>query len=147
VSVYLRNTTRRHRLNLRGLSRATRTLLGAAGRPEASVSLSFVGDAAIRRLNRDYRGKDRPTDVLSFSVDGNPERLLGDIVISLDAAERQAAAYAASLDAEVRRLLIHGVLHLLGHDHARPAEAARMRAEERRLASAIGLEWPYEPSE
>jgi len=145
VTVYLRNTTRRHHLNLRGISRATRTLLAATGRPQASLSLSFVGDAAIRRLNREYRGKDRSTDVLSFSAGKNPQELLGDIVISLDAAERQAAAYAASLDAEVRRLLIHGLAHLLGHDHQRPAEAARMRAEERRLAGAIGLKWPYEP--
>jgi probable rRNA maturation factor len=157
--IYVRNTTRRNRLNVRALERAAHELLGAAGEPAASISLSLVGDAAIRSLNREYRGKDAATDVLSFclvernrgarprrAASAGPERLLGDVVISLDTARRQAAAYAASLDAEVRRLLIHGLLHLLGHDHERPREAARMRAEERRLATAIGLPWPYEPS-
>jgi probable rRNA maturation factor len=149
VRVYLRNTTRKHRLDLRGLERVARRLLEAAGAADASLSLSFVGDVAIRRLNRRHRGLDRATDVLSFSLgaaasgSAPAEWMLGDVVISLDAAERQAAAYDASLDAELRRLLIHGVLHLLGHDHERPRQAAAMRAEERRLATAIGLAWPY----
>ena len=71
------------------------------------------------------------------------ERLLGDIVISVPTAARQAAAYDAPLEAELQRLLIHGILHLLGHDHERPAERAEMEAEERRLAAAIGMPWPY----
>jgi len=75
---------------------------------------------------------------------GGPELLLGDIVISVDVAVRQAAAYDARLDAEIERLLVHGLLHLLGHDHEKPRERAAMRAEERRLAAAIGLPWPYE---
>ena len=64
---------------------------------------------------------------------------MGDVVISVDAAHRQAAAYDATLDDEIERLLIHGVLHLLGHDHEEPRERARMVREERRLAAAIGL--------
>jgi probable rRNA maturation factor len=157
VSLYLRNTTRKRRLPLRRIERVTRALLAAAGEGEASLSLSFVGDAAIRRLNREHRGKDRPTDVLSFplfepdagrarrkrSGRGEPERLLGDIVISVDAAARQAAGYGAPLAAEIERLLIHGILHLLGHDHEIAAERRAMVAEERRLARAIGLPWPY----
>ena len=71
------------------------------------------------------------------------ERLLGDIVISVDTAKRQAADYDAPLDREVQRLLIHGVLHLLGHDHIEPRERAAMEAEERRLAATIGMPWPY----
>jgi probable rRNA maturation factor len=177
--IYLRNATRKHRLKLRALERTARALLVAAGEPHASLSLSFVGDAAIRRLNREHRKKDKATDVLSFplfesqiqkggslrskgtaplrgsapptrkargapiSRDQEPERMLGDVVISVDTAFRQARAYDATLDAEIERLMIHGILHLLGHDHEEARERARMEREERRLARAIGLPWPY----
>ncbi len=155
MSVYLRNATRKHRIGARRIARSARALLVAIGRPEATLSLTFVGDAAMRRLNREHRGKDRTTDVLSFPMyepfavpkrarpDG-PELMLGDIIISVDVAVRQAAVYAATLDAEIERLLVHGVLHLLGHDHEEAGERARMVREERRLAAAIGLPWPYE---
>lgn len=153
--IYLKNTTRKHRFGVRRVERAARALLGAIGRPQATLSLTFVGDRAMRRLNREHRGRDRTTDVLSFPAyppfavprrtrAGEPELLLGDVVVSLDTARRQAAGYGASLEAEVERLLIHGLLHLLGHDHEEAAERARMRREERRLARAIGLPWPYE---
>ncbi|MGP6191879.1 MAG: rRNA maturation RNase YbeY [Vulcanimicrobiaceae bacterium] len=162
--IYLRNTTRKHRLLLRALERRTGELLEAVGESGASLSVSFVGDAAIRRLNREHRGHDRATDVLSFplleepsskrsadarrsaqrSPAGAPERLLGDVVISLDTAARQARAYEAPLQSEVERLLIHGLLHLLGHDHEEAGERARMVSEERRLAALLGLPWPYE---
>jgi probable rRNA maturation factor len=155
VSVYLRNATRKHRIGARRIVRSARALLVAIGRPDATLSLTFVGDAAMRRLNREHRGKDRTTDVLSFPMyepfavpkrarAGGPELMLGDIIISVDVAVRQAAAYAASLDAEIERLLVHGLLHLLGHDHEEAGERARMVREERRLAAAIGLAWPYE---
>jgi probable rRNA maturation factor len=153
--IYLRNSTRKHRLNLRALEKKARTLLAAAGEPNSTLSLSFVGDAAMRRLNRESRGKDRTTDVLSFPLleplrsrtrgAGGlvPERMLGDVVICVDSAVRQAAEYDARLDAELARLMIHGVLHLLGHDHAERRERALMEREERRLALSIGLRWPY----
>lgn len=151
--IYLRNTTRRHRLATGRIAKVARALLAAVDRPGAALSLSFVGDAAMRRLNHEHRGKDRTTDVLSFPLHepfavpkragpGEPELLLGDIIISVDVAARQAAAYDASLQREIERLLIHGVLHLLGHDHEEPRERARMLREERRLAAAIGLPWP-----
>jgi probable rRNA maturation factor len=118
------------------------------------LSIALVGDRAMRRLNRRYRGEDRATDVLSFPLLHAPamrrgaraarERMLGDVVISLDRAASQAAGYDANLAAEVQRLLIHGILHVLGHDHEKPPERARMRREERRLAHAIGLTWPYD---
>jgi probable rRNA maturation factor len=149
VTLYLRDTTRR-RLNRRGLERAAKVLMNEVGEGEASLALTLVGDARMRRINRERRGQDAPTDVLSFPLYGageaapdGIERLLGDIVISVPTARRQAAAYDAPLDAELKRLLVHGLLHLLGHDHRRPAERARMEAEERRLAAAIGLAWPY----
>jgi probable rRNA maturation factor len=137
-------------------------LLSEIGEAGSSVSLSFVRDPAMRALNRAHRGKDAPTDVLSFPLfapaefaraagptrplaraDDGAERMLGDIVVSVDTAARQAADYDADLDREVRRLLIHAVLHLAGHDHLEPGERAVMEAEERRLADAIGMPWPY----
>ena len=89
----------------------------------------------------------RPTDVLSFPLDETPqavpEPLLGDIVISVETARRQAAAYDAPLQREIYRLLIHGLLHLKGHDHLAAPERRTMQREERRLADAIALPWPY----
>ncbi len=73
----------------------------------------------------------------------DPELLIGDVIISLDVAARQAAAYDVPLIAEIERLLVHAIAHLLGHDHEQPRERARMLREERRLAAAIGLAWPY----
>jgi len=147
--VYLANATRKTGLDFATLERTAERLLAAAGEAGSSVSLSFVRDPAIRALNREHRGKDAPTDVLSFPLVepgdayAGAERLLGDIVISIDTARRQAAAYDAPLEREVERLLIHGLLHLLGHDHMEAGERARMEAEERRLADAIGMPWPY----
>jgi len=149
VAVYLRNATRGTGVDTAALVAATHTILNAIGEPVSSLSLSLVRDAEIRKLNATFRGKDAATDVLSFSlVEGEApsqrgERMLGDVVISVDTALRQARDYDATLDEELRRLLIHGVLHLIGHDHEEAADAKRMRAQERRLAKAIGLAWPY----
>jgi len=96
----------------------------------------------MRGLNAAYRGKDKPTDVLSFELDERPDPsgppLLGDVVISVDTAARQAAARGVPLDAEVRLLLVHGILHLLGYDHERSAsEARRMFALQRALLGRL----------
>ena len=149
MAVYLSNATRKTGLDFRAIEQTTLALLTAVDEAGASISLSFVRDPAIRELNRTFRGKDAATDVLSFPLVepgdtyAGAERLLGDVVISVDTAKRQAADYDAPLAREVQRLLIHGVLHLLGHDHLEPGERARMEAEERRLAEAIGMPWPY----
>ena len=115
------------------------TILTRTGRAEAELSLLLCGDGEIRDLNRRYRGKDEPTDVLSFPLqDAVCPQLLGDVVISLDAARRQARARRVPAREEVRALLVHGVLHLLGYDHeASAAEARRMRRKERALAAAL----------
>ena len=84
------------------------------------VSLSFVRDLAIQKLNRTYRGKDKPTDVLSFAHDDDQfvgSRSIGDIVISVDTAKRQAREFKVSLLDELTRLFIHGMLHCAGYDH------------------------------
>lgn len=149
MAVYLKNATRKSGLNPERIRSDTERLLEAIGEKGSSVSLSFVRDDAIRKLNHEFRGKDKATDVLSFPLltagegRGPSERMLGDIVISVDTASRQAADYDATLDMEVRRLLIHGVLHLMGHDHEHAGERTAMEREERRLADAIGLPWPY----
>ncbi len=146
--IHYRNDVVRSGVDGRSLVAIARRLLAAAGAHDRGLSLSLVDDDRIRALNRTYRGKDRATDVLSFSLDGcdgdaSPERLLGDVVISVETARRQADEYDAPLQREVYRLLIHGVLHLLGHDHVAVTERRAMRREERRLAKAIGLPWPY----
>jgi probable rRNA maturation factor len=124
------------------LARSGRRLLAGLRRPDAELSVVLVSDRMIRTLNRRWRGKDRATDVLSFSQlegDGRaPVDLLGDVVISVPTARRQARERGESLAREGERLLIHGLLHLLGYDHERSAaEAARMRRREAALARLL----------
>jgi probable rRNA maturation factor len=111
------------------------TLAKAAPRVRGEVTVVFTGDRDIQRLNRTFRGKDRPTDVLSFDIgDGlAPGEPFGDVVISIETARRQARDYDATLVTEVQRLLVHGVLHLCGYDHHERAEASRMHGLTRRL--------------
>ncbi len=124
------------------LRREAAGVLEALGLAHAELSVLLVSDREMRRLNRRWRGLDRSTDVLSFSqregAGRAPDGMLGDVVISLDTARRQAAARGARLGDEGRRLLIHGVLHLLGYDHERSAAAARrMQRRERALARRL----------
>ena len=131
-------------LDRRRLRGRAQRMLRALDVPEAELSISLVDDAAIAELNAAYREKPVATDVLSFSLlaGTHTERrgsLLGDVVISLETAVRQASPGASGLDEEVLRLLVHGALHLLGHDHEEGEEAKRMRTEERRLWSLL---WP-----
>jgi len=127
------------------LADAARCLLGLLDRHDAVISVSLVDDDEIRRLNRDWRGKDRATDVLSFPQNDpgddpltSEDTELGDVVISLDTARAQADAGGWTLEEEVNRLLLHGVLHLLGYDHESGGEEERrMKAEELRLAEAL----------
>jgi probable rRNA maturation factor len=95
------------------------------------VSVLLTSDREITRMNRKYRGKNRPTDVLSFAQEEG--RFLGDIVISVPTARRQAKAAGHPFERECALLAVHGFLHLLGHDHADPAEARRMFALQERI--------------
>jgi probable rRNA maturation factor len=145
--IHYRNEVRGSGVDARALKATMRTLLRAVDEADAEISITLVDDAAIRAINREHRGKDKPTDVLSFPLEPEPfaqERLLGDIVISIDTARRQAADYDAPLQRELYRLMIHGLLHVLGHDHEAADERAVMEAEERRLAAAIAMPWPYD---
>jgi probable rRNA maturation factor len=145
--IYYRNDVRRSGVDGHALVATAKRLLNAVGEAESALSLTLVGDAAIRALNREYRRKDCATDVLSFSLEEparrHVERLLGDVVISVDTARRQAQEYDATLQRELYRLLIHGLLHLMGHDHIAASERRIMQREERRLADSIALPWPY----
>jgi probable rRNA maturation factor len=128
------------RLDIALQKKRARVVLRALGHARSDLSVGLVGDVEIRELNRDYRDKNRATDVLSFSLvegewSGFRGEMLGDVVISIETAARQARARHRSLNEEVTRLLIHGILHLLGHDHEEDEEARTMRAEERRLST------------
>jgi len=120
---------------------------GAELGPDVEVSLSFVDDAEIEALNREHRGIDSPTDVLSFSqIEGEelalPEgeaRLLGDIVISLQRCQDQALEYGHSFDRELAFLVAHGMLHLLGFDHQTPEEESAMMAVTEEILGGMGL--------
>ncbi|MCX6522264.1 MAG: rRNA maturation RNase YbeY [Actinobacteria bacterium] len=126
----------------------------------AELSILFVAEQEMAELNRDYMGKDGPTDVLAFPIDAHdvtqvvapagatrgPDRapvdpgelplLLGDVVVCPAVARRQAPDHAGTLDDELALLIVHGVLHVLGRDHAEPEEAEEMRARERALLEA-----------
>ncbi len=122
-------------------SRALR-LLRELAHPRSELSVALVDDERMAQLNQGFRGVEGPTDVLSFSLlegedAGHRGALLGDVVIGIETAARQARRRRRSLDEEVARLLIHGTLHLLGWDHQRDDEARAMRAEERRLWRAL----------
>jgi probable rRNA maturation factor len=124
------------------LRRRAGAILRSVDRADSELSVLLVGDEEIAELNGQYRSKPVPTDVLSFSLleGSHADRrgsLLGDVVISLETAERQARRGRRSLEAEVLRLLVHGVLHLLGHDHEADDEARMMRAEERRVLREV----------
>ena len=110
---------------------------------DADLTLVFTDDAVIRELNRHYLGKDAPTDVLSFPASENdPEtghRYIGDVIISLPRAQEQAADAGHSLQAEVQLLVVHGLLHLLGQDHAEEEEKARMWATQSQILEHLGL--------
>jgi probable rRNA maturation factor len=96
------------------------------------VGLIFVGTDRIRELNRMFRGKDRPTDVLSFDLSDSPDAVEGEVYIGADIARRQAKELGATVSEEVARLVIHGLLHLAGHDHHTPADGRHMAAATRR---------------
>jgi probable rRNA maturation factor len=126
----------------RRLRTRARRVLREIDRPDRELSIALVDDVEMQALNAAWRGRDRPTDVLAFSLEEGPHaersgRLLGDVVIGVETAARQARARRRSLDDELARLLVHGTLHLVGYDHVRASEARRMRAEERRILRSL----------
>ena len=114
------------------------------------LSVLLCNDSFIHPLNRDYRGKDKATDVLSFAqregegADAD-DPLLGDVIISVETAERQAAERNIKISDELQLLLTHGILHLLGYDHIDDDDAEIMEALEREILREIIVEWGIEP--
>jgi len=125
------------------LERAARAVLDLSGALDADLTLVLTGDSQIQAFNRDFLGKDVPTDVLSFPADeSDPQtgrRYLGDVLISLSRATEQAGACGHSVEAEVQLLVVHGVLHLLGHDHAEAGEKTRMWAAQAEVLNRLGV--------
>jgi len=107
------------------------------------LSLAFISDAGIQKLNRDYRHKDKPTNVLSFP-DNGPAPLLGDIALAFETVQREADEKSISIDNHLTHLIIHGFLHLQGYDHETDDEAAQMEALEIKALEALNIDNPYE---
>lgn len=118
---------------------------GAAIRGRAEVTVRVVGASEGRRLNRDYRGKDYATNVLSFAYGKSPGNgtLTGDLVLCAPIVRAEARAQRKTLDAHYAHLLVHGLLHLQGYDHEDDAGAGRMERFERRILARLGFSDPY----
>jgi probable rRNA maturation factor len=126
------------------MQRRAKSFLGALKLHGRELSIALVGDRAIRRLNRTWRKRDQPTDVLSFPAGEPPRgtpgpRPLGDVIISIDTGRRQAKEHGLTLEEEVDRYLAHGLLHLLGYDHVRKGDAEVMARMETALLGGAGM--------
>ncbi len=137
------------------VERAARAALAGA-KVSGSIEVSFLlaDDDRVRQLNRDFRGQDKPTNVLSFPAEdrdsldtpdepGTGARLLGDVVLAFETLQREAAAQSKPLSDHLSHLSVHGVLHLLGYDHAVAAEADRMERLEAVILAGLGIADPY----
>jgi len=122
--------------------RAAKAALAAAATGPAQVSLALADDDAVRILNRDYRGKDKPTNVLSFESGEQP--FLGDIVLALETVLSEAEEQGKAPADHLTHLVVHGVLHLLGHDHENARAAKRMERMEVEVLAGLGVSDPYE---
>lgn len=112
------------------------------------VCVALTDDAGIRVLNRTWRGQDKPTNVLSFPAPATPAAPgasvpLGDVILAFETLTREAATEGKALSAHFQHLVVHGVLHLIGHDHEDEAQAQQMEEMERRILAGLGLPDPY----
>ena len=125
---------------------------GARMPDSAEIAVLFTDDAAQRELNREYRGKDSPTNVLSFPAGETPlppgmPRPLGDISLAYETVVREAGTGAIAVDAHLRHLIIHGLLHLLGYGHENDSDAMIMEQTETRALARLGIADPYRPKQ
>lgn len=125
------------------LKKAASAALDQAANPAFDLTIVLTGDEEIHKLNRDFLGKDSPTDVLSFpAAEVDPEtgrQYLGDVVISLPRAKEQALAHGHDVSIEVQLLVVHGVLHLLGYDHGNKGEKALMWKVQGEVLKKLGV--------
>ena len=154
MQILLSNRQRKQRIIPRQLRKIAAKILSDLGCPEeAELSVSIVGDRTIRRINRDYLAKDRPTNVISFSLNegecgGINSYALGDVIISADTAAREAAEGGFETHERISFLLLHGILHLCGYDHERngETEALRMETKEKELFRRVRKEGLLSPT-
>ena len=137
------NRQRLHKIDRHVVAALSRQVLDRIGREDATLTITFIRDPAMRILNRDYRKIDKPTDVLSFAyhevadefISDENEAHLGDVVISVETAQRYAAELGLTFDLEIEHLIIHGTLHLAGYDHE--TDNGEMNRLERKLRKAL----------
>jgi probable rRNA maturation factor len=150
MPVHVQSHVRQVMFNQARLDQLARAILSAVGAASGELGILLVGDRRMRGLNRRYRGKDRTTDVLAFamreSLTPHPlpftPTMLGDVVIAVPTATRQAKQDQRSLDEELTVLLVHGILHLCGYDHERnEREARRMHRREQKILRSF-VRWP-----
>ncbi len=128
---------RGYNINLKELKMLAEEILRHYGKEKESVTVLLCGNRLIKKLNKEYLSKDRETDVISFPIDEVVEegKYLGDIAISVPYAEKSAKEMGESLENELKRLIIHGILHLLGWDHEK--DSGEMKKEESRLRKLL----------
>ena len=115
-----------------------------AVRLKGSLTVLLTSDVALKSLNHNFRGKNKPTNVLSFPAAPNPERYRGDIALALGVTRKEAKAARKSVADHATHLVVHGVLHLAGHDHIRVRDAEKMEGLEIKILKNLGIANPYE---
>jgi probable rRNA maturation factor len=149
LRVHLRREDGSKGVDALGLRRFAKSVLAGEGVASGGITVVLTGDAGIRGLNARHRGIDRATDVLAFplheEIPGEGV-YLGDVIVSLERARAQSGRFGNDPEAELARLLAHGILHLLGYDHHAPADGRRMKGAERRALSGFrpGSLWDWE---
>ena len=123
----------------RRMREVVRLVLDGEGVGEAEISLAFVDNPTIHRLNRQFLEHDEPTDVLSFPLSDSPKKLQGELVLGAEVARARAAELGHDVQAELTLYVIHGLLHLCGHDDHDAGAAGRMRERERHYLRQLGL--------
>lgn len=142
-SIEVINRQRLRAIDKKEVAQLAQAVLQRVGRAEQTLTITFIRDRAMQKLNRDYRGLDKPTDVLSFAYHEEPgfahaeaDALhLGDVVIAVETAERYARELGLTFDRELAHLIIHGTLHLAGYDHE--TDNGEMQRLERKLRKAL----------
>jgi probable rRNA maturation factor len=149
LTIEINNDQTAHKLDLRRLKGAVKQVLAEAGIQSGEISIGIVTDERMHELNRQYLQHDYPTDVLSFVLDSDDEAqsLDGEIIASADYAAREAERYGWATDDELLLYVIHGCLHLVGHDDHTPEGRTAMRAAETRHLEEFGLAHRYDDTQ